>query len=173
MKNLFYGAGSAACALIPGIAIAGSASFSVSATTQPAVSVNCSEDLRFGTISVEPNNSEVTITVDATSNASATSSGSDVYPAPSVSGPAACTITNASGSGATAQLSAAGTSASGATLSDVKLMNGDNALSANIELGKASGIGNETLYVGGTLNIPANHVNFGNYSETITLTVTE
>lgn len=173
MKNLFYGAGSAACALLPGIAIAGSASFTVSATTQPAVTVSCSEDLRFGTIAVEPNNSEGTITVDATSSASATGSNSDVYPAASESGPAACTITNSSGSDATAQLSAASTSVSGAELSDVKLTDGNNSLSADIALSKASGIGKETLYIGGTLRIPADHVNWGTYSETITVTITE
>lgn len=173
MKHLFYGAGSAACALVPGIAIAGSASFTVSATTQPAVAVSCSENLRFGTISVEPNNSEGTITVAASSSGSATGSNSDVYPSASESGPASCTVTNSSGSDAGAQLSAASTGVSGAALSDVRLTDGNNSLSADIALSKASGIGNETLYIGGTLTIPAGHVNWGTYSETITVTITE
>jgi spore coat protein U-like protein len=173
MKMLLIGTGAAACVLLPGLAMAGSASFTVSATTQPAISVSCSEDLNFGTVSVEPNNNEGTITVDANSSATASGSNSDVYPATSESGPAACTITNSSDSDATAQLSATSTSTSGAELSDIRLTDGDNSLSADIMLGKASGIGNETVYIGGILTIPADHVDWGTYSETITLTVTE
>jgi hypothetical protein len=173
MKKLVLRAGMVACGLLPGPAVADSASFTVSVTTQPKVSVSCSEDLRFGTISVAPDNGEGTITVDAASNAVATGSSLDVYPAGSDSGAAACTISNATGSGATAQLSAAGSGVSGATLSDIRLVNGDSSLSASIQLGKSSGIGNETVYVGGTLTIPADHMNWGSYSQTITLTVTE
>lgn len=173
MKMFLFGTGAAACALLPGVAMAGSASFTVSVTTQPAISVSCSQDLSFGTVSVEPDNSEGTITVDATGSATATGSSSDVYPARSESGPAACTITNSSDSDATAQLSATSTSTSGAELSDIRLADGPNAVSADIVLGKSSGIGNETVYIGGTLTIPADHVDWGTYSETITLTVTE
>lgn len=173
MKLFLIGTGAAACSFLPGLALAGSASFNVSATTQPAISVSCTEDLRFGTVSVEPNNSEGNIIVDATSSAIATGSGSDVYPANSDSGPAACTITNSSDSDATAQLSATSASTSGADLSDIRLTDGDRSLSADIVLNKSSGIADETVYIGGTLRIPANHVDWGTYSETITLTITE
>lgn len=173
MKLFLIGTGAAACTLLSGVAMAGSASFTVSATTQPAISVSCSEDLRFGTVSVEPNNGQGTITVEATSSATATGSGSEVYPASSDSGPAACTITNSSDADATAQLSATSTSTSGAALSDIRLTDGDRSLSADIVLGKSSGIGDETVYIGGTLTIPADHADWGSYSETITLTVTE
>ena len=173
VKLFLIGTGAAACTLLPGLAMAGSTSFSVSATTQPAVSVRCSEDLQFGTVAVVPDNSEGTVTIDATSSATAIGSDSDVYPTTSDSGPAACTITGSSDSNATAQLSATSTSTSGADLSDIRLYDGDSSLSADIVLGKSSGIGDETVYIGGTLTIPANHVDWGTYSETITLTITE
>ncbi|MFW6028420.1 MAG: DUF4402 domain-containing protein [bacterium] len=173
MKKHLLQLAAAGFGLLPGIALAGSASFTVSATTQPAVSVTCTDDLQFGMISVEPDNTEGSITVDATSSATATGSDADVYPATSDSGPAECTITGTSDSDATAQLSATSTTETGATLSDVKLMNGDSTLSALVELGKSGGIGDETLYIGGTLTIPAGHVDWGTYTETITVTVTE
>lgn len=171
MNKLLFPAIAGAWALLPGVALAASANFQASATLQPALSVNCSEDLRFGTISVEPDNSEGTITVEAVSGAGATSSNTDIYPAESDSGPAACTITNSTGVETTVQLSSSSTSASGTTLSDVMLTSGEGALSAAIGLSKAIGIGNETIYVGGTLVIPAGHLDWGTYSETFTLTI--
>jgi hypothetical protein len=156
-------------------ALADTATFDATATTQAALSVTCGTNLRFGTIAVEPSNAQATITVAASTGAEATSSSTpDAYPAASDSGPGECAVTNETGSDATASLSAATGTFAGTTLSGVSLSDGGvDTLSADIELSKASAITNETLFIGGTLTIPAAHTAFATYTGTITITVTD
>lgn len=164
-----------ASAAFGGGALADTATFSSTATTQAALSVTCGTNMRFGTIAVEPSNAAATITVSAASGATATSSSTaDAYPAASDSGPGECTVTNETGSDATASLSAATGTFSGTTLSGMSLSDGaTNTLSADITLNKATAIANETLFVGGVLSIPAGHTAFATYTGTVTITVTD
>lgn len=166
--------GAGSLAAMSASAMADTANFDATATTQAALSVTCGENLRFGIIGVEPNNAEATITVDATSTATATSSDtSAVYPE-GTSGAADCTVTNEEGGDATASLSAATGTFSDSTLADVELTgSGTPVLMADINIDKVSGITNETLYIGGVLTIPTGHTDHETYDETITLTVTD
>jgi hypothetical protein len=165
------GAGSLAAMSVS--AMADTADFTVTATTQAALSVTCADNLRFGTIGVEPTNAEATITVAASSGATASSSNlAAVYPE-GTSGPAACTVTSEEGGDATASLAGTDGTFAGTTLSGLTLASGANTLTADVELSKATAIGNETFYIGGVLTIPASHTNYGTYTETVTLTVTD
>jgi hypothetical protein len=165
------GAGSLAAMSVS--AMADTATFDVTATTQAALSVTCGADLRFGIIGVEPSNAEATITVAASSGATASSSNNAAAYPEGASGPAACTVTNEEGGDATASLSADTGTFSNTTLTGLLLVSGTDNLSANVELSKATAIGNETFYIGGTLTIPATHTAFGAYTQTVTLTVTD
>lgn len=174
-KLLFAGAAVAALA-VTGSAFAETANdtFNVTATTEAAIAVSCT-DLQFGTLSVRAGNPQTTVTVAASSGATASSGDSSVV-AGGTSGNGACTITNEGGADATAALSGGGGTFTGTTLSGASLSDGaatPNTLGVAIELSKASAITNETVYVGGTLTIPASHTTHGAYSETITLTVTD
>lgn len=165
-----------ASAVLCGSALADTGTFTASGTTQAALTVACGVNMRFGTIAVEPSNAAATITVNAAAGSTATSSSTaDAYPAAADSGPGECSVTNETGANATASLSAATGTFAGTTLSGVSLGDGvtTNTLSADVTLSKVTGIGNETLYVGGALTIPATHTAFATYSETITITVTD
>jgi len=166
------GAGSLAAMSVS--AMADTADFTVTATTQAALLVTCADNLRFGIIGVEPINAEATITVAASSGATASSSNlAAVYPE-GTSGPAACTVTNEEGGDATASLAGTGGTFAGTTLSGLTLNDGaSGTLDADVELSKATAIGNETFYIGGVLTIPASHTTYGTYTETVTLTVTD
>lgn len=158
-------------------ALADTATFTASGTTQAALSVTCGTNLRFGTIAVEPTNAAAVISVAASSGATASSSSTaDAYPAAADSGPGACTVTNETGTNATASLSATTGTWTSPTLAGVTLSDGGatpKTLTADITLGKTSGIGNETLYIGGDLDIPANHTAYATVTGTITITVTD
>jgi hypothetical protein len=156
-----------------GSAFAGSDTFTVTATTEAALTVTCGADLAFGVAAVEPSNAAATITVAASSGATASSSDASVH-ALGTSHPAACTVANETGGAATASLAGStgtfsGTTLTGDTLTDVGL----DTLSADLNVNKATAIGNETLYIGGVLSIPSAHTAFEAYSDTITLTVTD
>ena len=170
-----FGAGSLAA--MSASAMADTDTFTATATTQAALTVTCTENLRFGNIGIEPNNNAATITVDAVDNDTADSNDATVYPA-SGSGPASCTVANEDGANATASLAAAGASWAAPTLSGVTLTEpGTATLTATATLSETTGIGdvsgNDVLYVGGTLSIPAAHTVFSTYSATLTLTVTD
>lgn len=176
MRKLLLATTAAAFVASAGSAFAeeASATFDATATTQAAISVSCGTNLRFGTLSVHGSNAEATVTVGASDGGTASSSNtSAVYAAAADSGNGACTISNETGGDATASLAGSAGTFSGTTLSGTTLSDGTNTLSADIELSKAANISSETIYVGGTLTIPANHTNFGAYSDTITLTVTD
>lgn len=160
--------------VLGGSALAATGTFTVTGTTMAALSVSCGTNLRFGTIAVEPTNALATITVNASAGATATSSSIGNAYAAGGSGPGACTIANETGADATASLSAATGVFAGTTLSGVSLSDGAlGTLLADVTLSKATGIGNETIYIGGALTIPALHTSFGNYTGTITITVTD
>lgn len=172
-----FGAGSLAAMSVS--AMADTATFDATATTQAALSVTCGANLRFGTLGVEPSNAAATITVNQADGAAAVAVSSDegaVYPITG-SGPADCTITNETGTDATATLGAISGNWTSPTLAGVNLTEpGAATLSADITLSKAGTIGNETIYIGGVLRIPLNHNGtgtLGTYDETITLTVTD
>lgn len=167
-------AAASASLLFSGSALAATGTLTVTGTTQAALTVTCDTDLRFGIVAVEPGNAAATITVNAAAGSGAiSSSNSAAYPA-GISGPGACTVANETGADATATLSAGAATFSGTTLSGVTLTDAAlNTMTADVTLSKASGIGNETLYIGGTLMVPAMYSAFGDYSETITITVTD
>jgi hypothetical protein len=165
------GAGSLAAMSVS--AMADTADFTVTATTQAALSVTCADNLRFGTIGVEPTNAAATITVAASSGATATSSDNAAAYPEGVSGPAACTVSAETGADATASLAGTDGTFAGTTLSGLTLSDGTNSLSADVTLSKAAAIGNETIYIGGALTIPAAHILYGAYTQTVTLTVTD
>ena len=157
-------------------AMADTDTFTATATTQAALTVTCTENLRFGNIGIEPSNSAATITVAASSGATASSDHASVYPA-SGSGPASCTVANEDGANATASLAGGGGTWTAPTLSGITLTDGTNNLTATATLSETANIGDgsggDTLYIGGTLSIPANHLVFTTYTETLTLTVTD
>lgn len=170
-----FGAGSLAA--MSASAMADTDTFTATATTQAALTVTCTENLRFGNIGIEPTNNAATITVEAVANDTADSTDVTVYPA-SGSGPAKCDVANEDGANATASLAATGASWVAPTLSGVTLTDGTNNLTATATLSETTNIGDGTtggdiLYVGGTLSIPAAHTVFSTYSATLTLTVTD
>ena len=174
MRKILFATAAIAALSVAGNALAEDASdtFNVTATTEAAIAVSCT-NLQFGTLAVRAENVQTTVTVAASDGATASSGDSSVV-AGGTSGNGACTVTNEGGGDADAVLSGGGGTFNGTTLSSVLLGDGaSNTLSADIELSKASTITNETIYVGGTLTVPASHTTHGTYSETITLTVTD
>ncbi len=159
---------------VAGPAFAASTDFNTTATTAAALTVACADALRFGSVAVEPNNASATITVAPTIGAVAVSSSTaDIY-ALGTSGPADCTVANETGGNATASLAASTGTFAGTTLSGVLIGDGGaGTLSADINLSTATGIGNQVVYIGGVLTIPAAYTDFNAYSQPITLTVTD
>jgi len=155
-----------------------SATFTASADVQPALTVDCSSNLRFGKIIYRAANTAAIVTVAATAAGAISSNDASVIPAGG-SGSAACTIVNEGSDGtasdATAALSGAGGAWTAPTLAGVLLSDGAaNTLSSGLTLSKTAAIGNETIYVGGALSIPTALAFPGVYtSSAVTLTVTD
>lgn len=155
-----------------------SATFNATADVQPALTVECTSDVRFGKIVYRAANTAAIVSVEATAGGATSSNHASVIPL-SGSGSAACTIANETSDGdagdATAALSAAGATWTSPTLAGVVLTEvGTNTLSAGLTLSKTAAIGNETVYVGGDLSIPTALAFPGVYtSGAVTLTVTD
>jgi hypothetical protein len=157
-----------------------SATFTATADVEPALTVTCDSNLRFGNIVYRAANTAAIVTVAATAGGAISSNDASVIPL-SGSGSAACTIANESTDGtandATAALSASGGTWTIATktLSGVLLSDGAaHTLSAGLTLSKVAAVGDETVYVGGALSIPTALAFPGNYaSGDVTLTVTD
>lgn len=161
-----------------GFAIDSTGSFTASADLQPALTVDCTTNLRFGKIVYRAANTAAIVTVEATAAGAISSSDASVIPLNS-SGSAACTIANEGSDGtaadATAALSSGGATWTSPTLAGVLLSDGSsNTLSAGLTLSKAAAIGDETVYVGGALSVPTALAFPGVYtSDPVTLTVTD
>ena len=172
-------AGGSGQALAQGTA---TSTFTVSATLQPAISVACTRNLSFGTISRSS-----AYAGGGTINIAASSAGAVTYPAGSgllvVTGntSALCTVTNETGGNATAALSGAsgtpGDPGTGTLTGVVLTKSGGGAtMTADLLLSGASGIAaDDILYIGGTLSVDASGADpDGAYeSAAVTLTVTE
>lgn len=156
--------------------------FTATATLQAGLTVDCnSASLNFGTISRPTTNysGDQKVTIAAT-DAGAVTVGSQL--ATSATGPAsiACTITNETGSNATAALSGGGgtwdnvDTLEGAVLTRTE--GGLQTLLADLTLSKVSAIAADNiLYIGGELTVKnsTDAPNSTYTSDTITLTVTE
>lgn len=147
--------------------------FTASTTTTASISVSCDENLSFGTLAVEAINPEATVTVAASAGAPATSSDTAAVFVAAAGGPAMCTVTNETGSNATASLAAPTGTFTAPTLAGVSLKMGTDVLSADLTLSKTDNITNEALYIGGTVTIPTSFAAHGVYTETVTLTITD
>src|ERR1700692_2070548 len=112
---------------------AAEATFTAAATTQAALTVSCTDNLRFGTVAVEPGNAPATITVAASGGSIAVSSALSAVYALGVSGPASCTVANETGGDATASLASASGTFSVKTLSGLKFVDaGAHTLDADV-----------------------------------------
>lgn len=148
----------------------GSLNLQVTAEVQPTLSVDCKADLRFGKVGIRGINGPASVSVEAVGGAVAYSTAPDDVIVIGDSGPAECTITGLST--ASASLSADIGVFSGSNLSTT-LVRGADSLTASLQLSKTSDISNETIYIGGTVLIPAAHSAYGTYTRIITLTVTD
>lgn len=151
----------------------------VQVSTDVALSINCTETLAFGTISVPGNNTQGSVTVGASQNATAVAQGN--LAVSGSSGPVSCSVVAASSGAETVSLALSGGSgafvpATGAMPAQLK--KGADTLDATIQLNAvsgstASGVVSD-VYIGGTLTVPANFTKFGIYqSDPITITVTQ
>jgi len=178
LNHLF--AASALCLVAVSPAIAATDTITASATTQTAMTVSCT-DLSFGTLGVDPDNAETTITVDASSGTVSSGSPTDVYVASGTGGRAICTVTGEVGDNATAALSASNATYSAPTLSGLDFTDASTVLtdagSATLSAVDSISSGATAFYIGGTLTIPADFdaANaHGTYtSQDITVTVTD
>lgn len=155
-------------------ALEDTSTFTASATTQAAIAVDCTAQLNFGSIAVKPSNVQAIITLSA-ADGSISSNATSTVDVVAGHQRAECTVTGENGTDAQAALALADATWSSPNLSNVVLTGPDaQTLTATLTLSKVSAIGNEKLYVGGALTIPANHTGFGVYtSSPITLTVTD
>ena len=143
-------------------------------------SIRCGASLDVGTIVARPGNASAIVVVSDQAGAIAASSNTSV----STRGgsPVACSI----GSGgallgdATAALSSTNArwtidrETADGMLTGVVVRNGKSALVADVTLSKTTGLGDETLFIGGALHVPANFKATGSYaSAPIVLTITE
>jgi hypothetical protein len=161
-----------------GFAYDSTSTFNATADVQPALTVDCASNLRFGKIVYRASNTAAIVTVAANAGGAVSSNDASVIPV-SGSGSAACTVANedsdGSASDATAALSGAGGTWTAPTLAGVLLDDGAaHTLSAGLTLSKTAAVGNETIYIGGALSIPTALAFPGVYtSAAVTLTVTD
>lgn len=150
--------------------------FDASVTTRAAFQLLCGQSLNFGRMYIGPSNSLATVTL--TSGASVSSNHATVAVAGGAVG--LCVVTGLeSGDTATVTLSGGGGTPASGGLTGVTLSDGaSHTLTATVQLGTAgtlvaggrSGLLNAIVPFFGTLTIPANHVDFGTYTTTLTAT---
>lgn len=183
MRRLLSSAAVAGFAACAAIAIApapafGQATdtFTASITLQTGLSVNCT-NLNFGTITrIGSYAGGQTVTLPSSSDQTTVGTGLAQAGSPTR---AACVVTGETGSNATAALSgASGTWNNVDTLQGVVLsrtVGGTETLTADLQLSKVTGIGNETIHVGGSLTIPVigTAPDAAYTSADVTVTVTE
>lgn len=166
-----------------GVALVGGAAhaqatddFDTSISTQGAFQLLCGQNLSFGRIYIGASNALATVTL--TSGASVSSNQATVAAAGAAVG--LCVVTGLQGGDTvTVTLSGgSGTPANGG-LTGVTLSDGaSHTLTATVQLGTLgtlvsggrSGLLNAIVPFFGTLTIPANHVDFGTYTTTLTAT---
>lgn len=174
LTNLSLLAGSALALLAAFPAQASTDDFLVTVTTQAALVVECTENLRFGTVSVVSGNPEAEIQVLQTGSSS--TQPDTVILADGTAGWAVCSV---SGAGAAQQFAlSAETGDVGANdfafIENLELVGpGGNILFADIATDRRSVGASSEVVIGGSLIIPANHTQFGDYQATVTLTVTD
>lgn len=145
----------------------------ITGNTGLALDVSCALSLNFGVVSIPGGNSPGSVSV-APSLAGGVTTTSFL-----VTGHqrGRCDVTEV-GSIATVAVSGGGGSWNSLTrkLTGARLLMGSDSLEVVIEIDKAIVLASGAvtpIYIGGTLNVPANFSAFGTYSQTFTLTVTE